>query len=250
MWYEFPQDVHTFDLDYQFMFGSNILVAPKIGEPRPHMAHLGGTTPVEVYLPPNEEWYDFYSKYSMPHVDGFQRVHVADEEQGTFVRCGTVLPLLNMPEDERRLSLLQAIDDPVRLEVYPCHNQQDGPHAIGTLYLDDGESHHHSKHDERTRVHYVYDGNTVSVMKILKDNHIYTAAATKVIDEISIYGVHKEPKSVVNRFAMIAPQQGMVEVDWVYIASSREIHVTNLHIPVDEGLFYGKEVALLEIIHG
>lgn len=79
MWYEFPQDIHTFDLDYQFMFGSNILVAPKIGQPRPHMAHLGGTTPVEVYLPPNEEWYDFYSKYSMPHIDGFQRVHVADE---------------------------------------------------------------------------------------------------------------------------------------------------------------------------
>ena len=87
-------------------------------------------------------------------------------------------------------------------------------------------------------------------MKILKDKHMYVPAATKVINEITIYGVHAEPKSVLNRFAMIAPQQGMVEVDWVYIASSREIHVSNLNIPVDEGLFYGKEVALLEIIHG
>ena len=188
MWYEFPQDVHTFDLDFQFMFGSNILVAPKIGQPRPHMASLGGTSPVEVYLPPNEEWYDFYSKYSMPHVDGFQRVHVSDAEQGTFVRCGTILPMLNMVHTEPRLSILSAIDDPVRLEVYPCHNKADGPHAIGTLYLDDGESHRHT-HNERTRVHYIYDGNTVSVMKILKDENLYIHAATKIIDEVTIYGV-------------------------------------------------------------
>lgn len=212
------------------------------------MATLGGTTPVEVYLPPNEEWYDFYSKYSMPHVDGFQRVHVADQEQGTFVRCGTILPMLNMVHTKPRLSLLSAIDDPVRLEVYPCHNKADGPHAIGTLYLDDGESHHY-RHNERTRVHYIYDGNTVSVMKILKDENMYIHAATKIIDEVTIYGVHEEPKDVVNRFAMRAPQQGMVKADWVYIASSREIHVTNLHIPVDESLSYGKEVALLEILH-
>ena len=62
MWYEFPQDVHTFDLDYQFMFGENILVAPKIGEPSHDMPILGGTTPVDVYIPPTEEFYDFYSK--------------------------------------------------------------------------------------------------------------------------------------------------------------------------------------------
>ena len=157
--------------------------------------------------------------------------------------------MLNMPEDHKRLSILQAINDPIRLEIYPCHNKEDGPHAIGTLYLDDGESNHHSRHNERTRVHYIYDGNTVSVMKILKDDHMYVHAATKVINELTIYGVHEEPKAVLNRFAMIAPAQGMVQTDWVYIASSREIHVTNLNIPVDEGLFYGKEVALLEIIH-
>ena len=86
-------------------------------------------------------------------------------------------------------------------------------------------------------------------MKILKDDHMYAKAATKVINEITIFGVDVEPKAVLNRFAMIAPQQGMVHADWAYIASSREIHVNNLHIPVDEGLFYGKEVALLEIIH-
>ena len=86
-------------------------------------------------------------------------------------------------------------------------------------------------------------------MKILKDDHIYAKAAIKVINEITIYGVDVEPKAVLNRFAMIAPHQGIVETDWAYIASSREIHVINLHIPVDEGLFYGKEVALLEVIH-
>ena len=86
-------------------------------------------------------------------------------------------------------------------------------------------------------------------MKILHDDHLYAKAATKVINEVSIFGVEVEPKAVLNRFAMLAPAQGMANTDWVYIASTRQIHVSNLNIPVDEGLFYGKEVALLEIIH-
>ena len=30
MWYEFPEDPLTFDIETQFMFGSSILVAPKV----------------------------------------------------------------------------------------------------------------------------------------------------------------------------------------------------------------------------
>ena len=32
MWYEFPEDPLTFDIETQFMFGSSILVAPKVAQ--------------------------------------------------------------------------------------------------------------------------------------------------------------------------------------------------------------------------
>ena len=69
MWMEFPQNEMAFELNRQFMFGQNILVAPKIGDQHPSMPLFGGVTKVEVYLPPSEEWYDIYSKQIMPVSD-------------------------------------------------------------------------------------------------------------------------------------------------------------------------------------
>jgi hypothetical protein len=146
-------------------------------------------------------------------------------------------------------SLLNVINDPIRLEIYPRHKVpgKDTPHATGTLYLDDGESHAHLNH-ERTQVHFLWNGDTLSVMKLLHDKNLYVPAATKIIDEVLIFGVKQAPKAVLNKFAMRANQQGKVETEFVYIESAREIHVYDLLIPVDEDLFYGKEQDLLQVI--
>lgn len=69
MWYEFPHDVNTFDLTNQFMYGSSILVAPKMGEQhRPKT--FGGPTQVKVYLPKGETWFDYYTKLEVPVQEG------------------------------------------------------------------------------------------------------------------------------------------------------------------------------------
>jgi hypothetical protein len=83
---------------------------------------------------------------------------------------------------------------------------------------------------------------------LLHDKNLYVPAATKIIDEVLIFGVKQAPKAVLNKFAMRANQQGKVETDFVYIESAREIHVYDLLIPVDEDLFYGKEQDLLQVI--
>jgi len=57
---------------------------------------------------------------------------IGDDEFGTFVKAGQVLPILNY--ELGRMSILQAIDDPIRLEVYPDASNT----ASGNLYLDDG----------------------------------------------------------------------------------------------------------------
>jgi hypothetical protein len=85
-------------------------------------------------------------------------------------------------------------------------------------------------------------------MKLLHDKNLYIPAATKLIDEVLIFGVREEPKAVLNKFAMRANNQGKVHAEFYYIESTHEVHVMNLRIPVDEDLFYGQEQDLLKVI--
>jgi len=78
MWYEFPQDGTTFDLNHQFMFGPHILVSPKVGHPCVENAIAGGTTEVETYLPPTSQWYDIYTKLEVDSHDDVHIIHVGD----------------------------------------------------------------------------------------------------------------------------------------------------------------------------
>jgi len=80
MWYEFPQDEMTFDLNHQFMFGPDVLVSPKVGHPCVENAIHGATTEVEVYLPATQQWYDIYSKLEVDSHDDIHIVHIADAE--------------------------------------------------------------------------------------------------------------------------------------------------------------------------
>ena len=198
MWYEYPQDEMTYDLNHQFMFGPNVLVSPKVGHPCVENAIAGATTEIEVYLPPENQWYDIYSKLEMDSHDDIHVMHIADAEQGTFVRGGAILPVLNFADG--RESLLQAIDDPVRLEIY-SDTMGEHPYASGYLYLDDGEN-HNNRHHERTQVRYDYDGKYIKVTKSIGDENLYSKGATKLIDEVMIFGVEHAPKRVLNKFAM------------------------------------------------
>jgi len=49
MFYEFPNDEKAWNLPYQYMFGSDLLVAPVLE---------AGARSVEAYLPKGESWID------------------------------------------------------------------------------------------------------------------------------------------------------------------------------------------------
>ena len=244
MWMEFPQDEMTFDLNHQFMFGHDILVSPKIGNPCVENAIAGATTDVSVYLPPSSQWYDIHSKLEMDTHDEIFVMQVADAEQGTFVRGGAILPVLNFPDSSE--SLLQAIESPVRLEVYPDTISKD-PWAEGFLYLDDGEN-HNNRQREKTQVRYNFDGKTISVTKSIGDENLYANAATHIIDEVMVFNVNEAPSKVLNKFAMQAEGQGEVNVNHVYVESTKMVRLWGLRIPIDEGLFHGHAVDLLELV--
>ena len=80
-------------------------------------------------------------------------IPIADNEQGVFIKEGSIIPLLNF--DRKRMSLLQAIDDPVNLLIYPDLSTDT---ASGDLYLDDGESNNYLQ-KECTQVQFNWNGN-------------------------------------------------------------------------------------------
>ena len=106
---------------------------------------------------------------------------VGDAEYPTFVKAGSIIPVLNY--ELGRMSLLQAIDDNLRIEVYP----NDAATASGTLYLDDYTSHRY-RNNEYTLVTYNWDGSVLSVTKSVEDA-AYFKSSNKIINEVTIMNV-------------------------------------------------------------
>jgi len=245
MWYEFPTDTATFDLDQQFMFGSSILVAPKTTAPSAEHITYHAPVTTNVYLPGPTYWYYFYSgmmvKNPIP-----TSIPIADNEEGVFVREGTILPILNF--ERGRMSLLEAIDDPVTLLVYQDINEA----AVGDLYLDDGQTFNYMS-NERTQVAFSYKKNklrnswTLSVTKVLTDDNMYAKASGKFLNKVQVFNFLTMPDHVVNRYQSDMDTQNTIWIDWIYNEEEQALTILNFLIPVDSALEYGVSVPLIQI---
>jgi len=232
MWMEYPTDTNTFSLGNQFMWGDSILVAPKLGTPKKLSAAMNGIYNVTVYLPPADNWYVKDNKELLMGDSEVQHIVVGDGEYPTFIKAGSIIPILNY--EAGRMSILQAIDDNLRLEVYPSTDAK----ASGMLYLDDYTSHRYQD-GEYTLVNYSYDGSILSVTKAV-EAAAYFKSSNKIIDEISIMGVSACPEAVINKWLNNTPypDQGNVPVDFTYLPDTQELHLIGLAIPVEDGLIY------------
>jgi alpha-glucosidase len=115
---EFPDDPNTYGMEDQFMFGSDLLVAPVLRE---------GTTEREVYLPKGE-WFDFWTGQRYGGNTRL-RLRVTLASIPIFVRAGAVL--FSQPVVQHTGEMA---GQPLRVRVYP------GPAREATLYEDDGET--------------------------------------------------------------------------------------------------------------
>lgn len=244
LWMEYPADVLTYSIGDQFMFGMNILVKPKLWDAISTPPVLNGLYNLTVYLPPTDNWYFYDSRQyiSGPTNLGTQHFVVGDAGYGTFIRAGTVLPILNYQLG--RMSLLAALEDNIRLEVFPDANKQ----ASGALYLDDGLSHDYMA-GSYTFVHYNWDGTTLTVTKDVEGVSYYRAS-NRMIDEISIFNVETIPTKVINSWLNFTPypDQGENLAEFTYLPYTKELHIIGLNIPVDDGLIYNTPAALITII--
>ena len=117
--YEFPDDPNCWDENFEFMFGSSLLVANVLEK---------GATEKNVYLPAGTAWYDFraHERY-----EGGQTITVPVDLDSIpmFLRAGAILPTT---EGLANLHL-QKIDN-ITLLVEPSAS------GTFTLYEDDGET--------------------------------------------------------------------------------------------------------------
>lgn len=193
MFSEFPDDVHTFAMDDQWMVGSSLLVKP---------ATDAGQTSVDVYLPACKDtktdgWYDLHTlARTAPSAPG-QKVAV-DAPLGkmpVFIRAGKVVP---RKMRLRRSSKLMHYD-PLTLVVAP----NAAGSAEGLLYLDDEFTlaHEQSGHFVHRRFRFENNvfrseaaGDVTSVGGVVKSSGAYKPPNT--VERIEIAGQDKAPTKV------------------------------------------------------
>ena len=123
LWFKYPKDTSTYDIDLQFFFGDSILVSPVTDE---------NATSVSIYLP-KDRFYDFAT---LAPIDGTGQYitlsNISFTEIPLYIRGGAVLPLRAagaMTTTELRAQDFQFVVAP----------GTDGT-ATGALYVDDGVS--------------------------------------------------------------------------------------------------------------
>ncbi len=128
---EYPDAQGFYDEDREFLFGRDLLVAPKVFEM---------LDAYEVKLPPGE-WYDYWTGARHPTGQPL-KVNPPLDLLPLYVRAGAILP---------EQPVVQSTDElpsgPLTLRVYPGHD------CRGSLYLDDGKTYAYTR-GEYLRVEY------------------------------------------------------------------------------------------------
>jgi len=120
VWFDFADEPQFYESESQFMFGSSMLVAPKLTTPTEPLDKMK-MQEVTFTLPESAKWYNYYSK-KVEQVTG-QAVtrYLPDLEQAVFIKGGSVMPML---EHDECMALMSCFHNKLRLEVYLDENQE------------------------------------------------------------------------------------------------------------------------------
>lgn len=190
MFLEFPNDPGFAGDDRQFMFGRDLLVAPKIDE------KLG---PYDVKLPAGV-WYDFWTGR---RVEGqSQQVNPPIDTLPVYVRGGAILPAQAVVQ-----STDQAPSGPLEISVYP------GPDCRGSLYDDDGNTFAYLR-GEFLRVQFTCEAGPRSVkVRVAPLQGTYEPAWKSM--KITLFGVPQSPRRL--------EVNGSAVSGWTFQAASRSV---------------------------
>ncbi|SFN60887.1 glycoside hydrolase family 31 protein [Salegentibacter flavus] len=141
---EYPTDEKTYEIDEQFMFGEEFLVAPVVEE---------GITFTQIYLPKGE-WIDYNDPQQKFSGEQFIDYDTPLDRIPLFVKAGAIIP--KMPV----MPYIGAMDNaPMILEIFPSNKASEF-----TIYEDDGTTNGY-KNDEfsKTKIEAVPGASAISV---------------------------------------------------------------------------------------
>lgn len=114
---EFPEDRGSWEIENEYMFGSDILVAPLFEE---------GQAARNVYLPPGK-WIDYQS--GKLYSGGWHLITPGEIEAIILIKEGSIIPFIKIAQSTQNLDWSE-----INLRIYSS-----GDHAMGSFLLPDAK---------------------------------------------------------------------------------------------------------------
>lgn len=169
---EFPDQPELLTNQDEFMFGSALLVAPKVWE---------FAEPYKVALPKGG-WYDFWTGQKLTG-DTSLTVDPPLDSVPVYVRAGAIVP-----EQSPVMHVEQTPAGPLQLRVFP------GPNCAGDLYVDDGNTLSY-QHGEFERAHFSCSLSANSLN--IDVSHVHTAYQPWFHQvQFTVYGMERQVRRV------------------------------------------------------
>ena len=170
MWFKYPKDRNTFDIEYQFFFGDSILVSPVTEE---------NSTSVTIYLP-KDIFYDFKTLAPVEGTETFVTLTNVDlTEIPLHIRGGCILPL----REKSAMTTTALRKNDIEIVIAPDSSAE----AFGQLYFDDGES---LVQTSSTLVKFEYKDQKL----VVSGNFDYPLGVN--VSRVRVLGVEREPRVV------------------------------------------------------
>ncbi|HEX7894924.1 MAG TPA: glycoside hydrolase family 31 protein [Terriglobales bacterium] len=180
MFLQYPSDDDLFLVETEFMFGNDLLVAPKVDE------KVG---PYEVKLP-RGNWYDFWTGKTAA---GATTLNLDPPLDGVpvFVRAGAIVP-----EEPLVQSTSEVPKGPLELSVYP------GPDCRGAIYQDDGNTLAYQR-GEFLRMNFTCDPRSDALKFTFSTPHAQYKPWWNAM-KITFFGFSKKPQEIHSGAAKIS----------------------------------------------
>ena len=147
LWLEFPSDSRTFDVHYQYMLGSDLLICPVVTRKEVR---------VKVYFPGNDIfWYDDETGDKF-NGNSTHTIPAPIEKLPTFQRGGSVI--VRKSKARRNTEVMK--QDPVTIMIALDTNME----AQGENYEDEGEGYSYHKEDDYVRSQIIVEENGTKII--------------------------------------------------------------------------------------
>jgi len=201
LFFEFPQDFFTYEIDEQFMWGSALLISPVLKE---------GATSVRAYVPGDSSWFEYYEGTAVQSSTGYAVLPASYDRVNLFVRAGTIVPT-----QEPALTTTLSRKNPFGL-IVALDSKGD---AIGSQYIDDGDSFIDSDPRKSLMINLKCTKSTITTQPLGSYEPV-----NPILDSVRLFGANQLVKNVT--------VNGKNITSYAYNATSKVLTITNIGIKI------------------